>query len=477
MIYNSLSRKKEELPQSDELKFFVCGPTVYDYSHIGHARTYIFFDFFAKYIRSLGRNIFYIQNITDIDDKIIKKAKEENKTAKEIADFFTEAYIQDMLSLGIEMTNDEKEAKEKNKILYAKATDFIKDIENQVKTLIEKGFAYKIENDGWYFDISKDKDYGKLSGRTAIQAEDALSRIDESVGKINKGDFCLWKFSKPDEPSWESFLGAGRPGWHIEDTAITEHFFGPQYDIHGGGLDLKFPHHEAEIAQQESASGKKPFVKIWIHIGQLIIDGKKMSKSLGNFITIRDFLKKYDSETLRWLVFLHHYRAPVDYSEKNINQIISGNKKIKLFLAKLDFLIKKNINEKENDKEIDEIIKNTEKEFNSALLDDLNTPLAISIIFKAITSFEKQKTKIWNISKSDAKKIKEYIEKKLELFGILIKPVEIPQKIQEMIEKQQQFRDNKQFMQSDSLRSEINDLGYEVEDTELGSFIYPKSFK
>jgi cysteinyl-tRNA synthetase len=202
-----------------------------------------------------------------------------------------------------------------------------------------------------------------------------------------------------------------------------------------------------------------------------------MSKSLGNFITIRDFLKKYDSETLRWLVFLHHYRAPVDYSEKNINQIISGNKKIKLFLAKLDFLIKKNINEKENDKEIDEIIKNTEKEFNSALLDDLNTPLAISIIFKAITSFEKQKTKIWNISKSDAKKIKEYIEKKLELFGILIKPVEIPQKIQEMIEKQQQFRDNKQFMQSDSLRSEINDLGYEVEDTELGSFIYPKSFK
>lgn len=476
MIYNSLSRKKEELPQGDQLNLFVCGPTVYDYSHIGHARTYIFFDFFAKYIRSLGKDIFYIQNITDIDDKIIKKANEKNKTPKEIANFFTEAYIEDMVSLGIEMTNDEKEAKEKNKVLFAKATDFIKDIENQVKKLIEKGYAYKIENDGWYFDVSKDKDYGKLSGRTIIQAEDAVSRIDESIEKINKGDFCLWKFSKQNEPSWESFLGAGRPGWHIEDTAITEHFFGPQYDIHGGGIDLKFPHHEAEIAQQESASGKKPFVKIWMHIGQLIIDGKKMSKSLGNFVTIRDFLKKYNAEILRWLVFSHHYRAPIDYSEKNMNQVISGMSKIKLFLAKIDFLIEKQLIEKESDEKINEIIKKAEDEFNAALLDDLNTPLAIATIFSALTSFEKQKTKIWDINKNDAKIFKEFIENKLSMFDISTKLIEIPQNIKDLSNKQQQFRDNKQFMQSDALRKEINDLGYEVEDTQLGSFIYPKSF-
>lgn len=211
MIYNSLSRKKEDLPESEELKLFVCGPTVYDYSHIGHARTYLFFDFFVKYIRLIGKNIFYIQNITNIDDKIIKKAQEEGKSFEEIANFFERAYLDDMLSLGIKMTNIEAEAKNKKEILYARATDFIKDIELQVQKLIDKGFAYKIA-DGWYFDISKDKDYGKLSGRTSEQAEDAVSRIDESIEKRNKGDFCLWKFSKPDEPKWESFLGDGRPG-------------------------------------------------------------------------------------------------------------------------------------------------------------------------------------------------------------------------------------------------------------------------
>lgn len=234
-LFNTLSRKKEELPNQKRMRLFVCGPTVYDYTHIGHARTYIFFDFFAKYLRSQGYETDYLQNITDIDDKIIKRAAEENKKPEDIARFFTEAYLDDMKSLGIEMTSSEDE--KSDKILYAPATKFIAQIIAQVERLIDKGYAYKIDGDGWYFDISKDKDYGKLSGRSVIQAEDAVSRIDEAIEKRNRGDFCLWKFSKQGEPVWTAAIGNGRPGWHIEDTAISEFYFGSQYEVHGGGVD------------------------------------------------------------------------------------------------------------------------------------------------------------------------------------------------------------------------------------------------
>jgi len=279
-LYNTLSRKKEDLPNPEEqrkIRLFVCGPTVYDYAHIGHARTYLFFDFFAKYLRHRGYEVNYLQNITDIDDKIIARAAERNIRPDELAKQFTGAYFEDMRAIGVDAVTT-----------YAPATDFISQIVAQVKRLIDKGFAYKIEDDGWYFDISKDEDYGKLSGRTVAQAEDGVSRIDDSDAKRNKGDFCLWKFSKPDEPKWNTQIGTGRPGWHIEDTAISEYYFGPQYDIHGGADDLKFPHHEAEIAQQESASGLKPFVQFWVHTGFLLVDGKKMSKSLDNYIGITD---------------------------------------------------------------------------------------------------------------------------------------------------------------------------------------------
>ena len=315
-VYNTLSRRKEFLPEPEEqrkLRLFVCGPTVYDYAHIGHARTYIFFDFFAKYLRSKGYEVNYLQNITDIDDKIIARAAERDEAPAKLAKEFTEKYFEDMRVLGVDAVTT-----------YAPATKFITQIALQVERLVDKGFAYEIKNDGWYFDISKDVDYGKLSGRTAAQAEDGVSRIDDSENKRNKGDFCLWKFSKPGEPVWNTRLGAGRPGWHIEDTAISEYYFGPQYDIHGGADDLKFPHHEAEIAQQESASGLKPFVKFWVHTGFLLVDGKKMSKSSGNFITVREFLKKYPPEILRWLALSHHYRSPLDYSDDDAEQAKSA---------------------------------------------------------------------------------------------------------------------------------------------------------
>ncbi|KKU84749.1 MAG: Cysteinyl-tRNA ligase, partial [Parcubacteria group bacterium GW2011_GWA2_47_8b] len=306
LIHDTLSGKKEDLEKvadNKKLRLFVCGPTVYDYIHIGNARTYIVFDNLVRYLRALGVKVFYLQNITDIDNKIIRRAAEENTNAKSLAKKYEKYYHEDEKALGI-----------KSVTKYARATAHIKQIVRQIQTLIAKGHAYKID-DGYYFDISTFPEYGKLAKRTVNQAEDSVSRIDENVNKKNKGDFALWKFKKENEPSWKTPIGEGRPGWHIEDTAITERWFGPQYDIHGGAVDLKFPHHEAEIAQQEAASGKKPMVKVWMHSGFLVVGGEKMAKSSGNFVTVRDFLKQYPVEVLRYLVAAHHYRSPLDYSE------------------------------------------------------------------------------------------------------------------------------------------------------------------
>ncbi|MBU6500849.1 MAG: cysteine--tRNA ligase [Patescibacteria group bacterium] len=462
-IYNTLTRKKEPLPEPQAgkpLKVFVCGPTVYDYAHIGHARTYIFFDFLAKYLRSQGYEVEYLQNITDVDDKIIKRAAEENKTAEELSKFFTEKYLEDMETLGVDAITN-----------YAPATKFIPQIISQVERLIEKGFAYKIDGDGWYFDISKDKEYGKLSGRTATQAEDALSRIDESINKRNKGDFCLWKFSKPNEPVWpEKNLGDGRPGWHIEDTAITEKYFGPQYDIHGGGVDLVFPHHEAEMAQQESASGLKPFVKLWIHTGVLLVEGKKMSKSLGNFITIRDFLKKYPPDVLRWITLTHHYRSPIDYSDESARQAKSAIDGTQKFLAGLEFS-SKNISE-DSPRGDNPIEKKTDIAFASALADDINTPTAIAHIFNAILELQ---PKIWTIEPDTAKSLAKYLKGKFAALGFSFKSPEIPAKAWQLASERETFRVNKQFVQSDALRKEIDSLGYVIEDTPKGPFLWPKN--
>ncbi|HEY4496879.1 MAG TPA: cysteine--tRNA ligase [Candidatus Paceibacterota bacterium] len=455
LIYDTLSGEKKKLEQTkDRINLFVCGPTVYDYSHIGHARTYIFFDLFVKYLRSLGYKIFYLQNITDIDDRIIVRAKERSTEVQKLAKEFTDKYLEDMKALGV--TEVDK---------YAPATKFIKQIVGQVKTLIDKGYAYKT-SDGYYFDISKFEDYGKLSRRSAEQAESAVSRIDESVTKNNKGDFALWKFYKEGEPFWETELGKGRPGWHIEDTAITEKYFGPQYDIHGGGIDLKFPHHEAELAQQESASGKSPFVKIWMHSGFLLADGKKMSKSLNNFITIGDFLTKHDPLVLKWIVLTHHYRSPVNYTESLISQSISAINGLRESLAKLGFASNKS--NKDSSFDLQEKLKNVVIEFESALSDDFNTPLAIAVILSFLGDIN---DKIWNLSKIEAKSILKIIKNTLSVFSIELKADAIPLNIKKFIDEREEFRRNKQFIQSDALRKKTEDLGYIIEDTPFGPFI------
>lgn len=473
-IFNTLTGKKDELvkPDGQPLHLFVCGPTVYDYSHIGHARTYIVFDAFVRWLRHINMPVFYLQNITNVDDKIIARAKEENKNPVRLADFFYAAHLKDMEALGIDSVDK-----------YAPATDFMPDIAKQVKTLLEKGFAYEIGGDGIYFDVAKFPEYGKLSGRTAAQAEDSVSRIDESVKKRNKADFALWKFPKiaipntfpnrfrrfiitrDGEPAWRTELGWGRPGWHIEDTAISERYFGPQYDIHGGGIDIKFPHHEAEIAQQESASGKKPFVKIWMHAGHLTISGKKMSKSLGNFVTIRDALQKYSPDILRWFFLSAHYRTQVDYSPESADQIKTIYNRTRVFIEKLGRAAAM----KAGKKNAAESVQKASDEFENAMNDDFNTPLALASLLNFIGGFQER---IWELAPDNAAKIKRFLENSFKTLGIGFQTGKIPQNVAKIAEERELYRARKQFVQSDALREKIRMLGYGVDDTPEGPFIY-----
>jgi cysteinyl-tRNA synthetase len=449
--YNTLSGKKDVLEprKKNLLELFVCGPTVYDYPHLGHARTYIAFDIIVKYLKESGYNVFYLQNITDIDDKIIKRAKETNTTPRELAKRFEKEYLKDMKDLKISSVKK-----------YARATDHIKEIISQIKRLEKKGFAYKT-SDGIYYDIKKFKDYGKLSKRTTAQAEDGVSRIDDSIEKKNKGDFCLWKFSKEGEPEWPAPFGKGRPGWHIEDTAISEKFFGNQYDIHGGARDLIFPHHEAEIAQMEAVSGKSPMVKYWLHTGFLTIEGRKMSKSLGNFITIKDFLKNNSARTLRFLIAKTHYRSPLNYTDNLLVQTERELERIDEFTDKLK-------TQKCSQKQPK--LKIPTREFKEAMEDDFNTPKAIAAIFELVkngNSLIDQNL----LSKEDKKNALGFLKEADKIFNVLFWPKEkdtTPKKVQELAELREKYRKEKNWTGADKVREEISRLGWQIEDTESG---------
>lgn len=447
---NKLLRAKK----GKRLEMFVCGPTVYDVSHIGHGRTYLVFDALARFLRFAGYKVFYLQNITDVDDKIIARASREGVGSLVLANKFTKEYLRDMKSLGVDSVSK-----------YAPATKFIKQIVSQVEVLIKKGFAYEIPGDGFYFDVKAFPDYGKLSRRTAEQAEDSVSRIDQSVNKRNRGDFALWKFSKPGEPMWKTSLGEGRPGWHIEDTAISEYFFGSQYDIHGGGMDLKFPHHEAEIAQQEAASGKSPFVRFWLHAGSLTINGEKMSKSLNNFVTIQDFLKKFSPNVLRLLVLSYHYRSPIDYSEGLASENQRKLDGVAQFLAKLEMPGRREIPQ---DKEFS--IKSFRENFLASLADDFNTARALAEAFRFIGFWQ---PKVFILSPALAKKIRKAVFESFELLGFTWRAPKISASVAKLAREREKFRGSKQFKQSDLLRKKINDLGYLLEDTPAGPFLWP----
>ena len=466
-MYNTLSRKKEMFkPQRGRnVRLFVCGVTPYAFSHLGHARTYVVFDAFTKYLKTKGYEVLYLQNVTDVEDKIIERAKKIKVSPASLARRFEREYLKDTKSLGITSVTK-----------YARATDHIPEIVSQITRLLKRGYAYEIPNDGIYFDISKFKEYGKLSGRTTEQAQDAVSRIDESVSKRNKGDFALWKLSKPGEPKWKSPWGWGRPGWHIEDTAITEKFFGPQYDIHGGAQDLIFPHHEAEITQMESVSGKKPFVKYWLHTGFLTVKGEKMSKSLGNFVTIRDFLKEHPARLLRFFVLKTHYRSPIDYSTELLEQTEHELQRIDEFVDRLreksqTSSLPPTGDLPQGDKsQTNPKLKKLKTAFGKAIEDDLNTPLAVSILFDLVregnTLLDQGK-----MTKAEAKEILDFLKQIDEYFGFIFWGREkqaIPAEIKKLADQRAQYRKQQNWAKADELRKQIESLGWVLDDTPSG---------
>jgi len=437
-IYNTLSRKKEVFKplKQDEVNFFVCGPTTYNYAHIGNLKTYTQFDLIVNYLRYRKFKVNYILNFTDIDDKIINQAKENKEDPLKLSSKFCKIFVEDMESL------DNTAASK-----YIKATERMDDIISQVERLIEKEFAYKT-SDGVYFDLKKDKDYGKLSGRTVLQAEDATTRVDHSEEKKNKGDFCLWKFEKEDGISWEASFGKGRPGWHIEDTAITEKEFGPQYDIHGGAIDLIFPHHEAEIAQMESLSGKKPFVKYWMHTGFLDMKKEKMSKSVGNIINLRELLKKQNKETIRFTLISQHYRNRIEFSDEILEQSKNSLKKINDFITNLD---------KEDNKESLEKLK---ENFYAAMDDDFNTQKALTVLYEFMNDSNKTKT--------GGKQTLKFFKDINNIFKAFSFTVDIPKEIEDLAKERKLARDSSNWEQSDKLRNLIESKGYTIEDKKEG---------
>ena len=444
-VYNTLTRRKDEfIPmQEGKVKLFVCGPTVYDFPHLGHAKTYTQFDFIVRYLRHKNFEVFYLQNLTDIDDKIINRAKEQGISASDLAIKFENIYFEDMQALHNISVSE-----------YARATKYIPDIVRQVQTLVEKGFAYRI-SDGYYFDLKKFSEYGKLSGRTTLQENDAVSRIDENDEKHNKGDFCLWKFEKPGEPMWDTALGKGRPGWHIEDTAITEHFFGSQYDLHGGAVDLIFPHHEAEIAQMEAASGKQPLVRYWVHTAFLNINSEKMAKSKGNFKTIRDALKLYNYRVLRYFFLSQHYRTPMDFSTDILEQAKNGLQRINDFIFSID----KNI----DDETHASTIQHCTTAMHGSFDDDFDTPKALATLFDFIKEI--------NTQGGAGKKVYAFMQELDTLFECMTFDFgSIDAEIKELIAKREEARQQKDWKRADELRTIINQKGYIIDDKKDGSY-------
>jgi cysteinyl-tRNA synthetase len=446
-IHNTLARRKEEfVPMTPGVvKMFVCGPTVYNLSHIGHAKTYTQFDLVARYLKKRGYVVTYAQNITDVDDKIIRRAADLYAEPRELAARFEAAYLEDMQTL--HNTNVD---------VYARAHDYIDAIITQIEQLIEQGHAYQLD-DGWYFDLSTFSDYGKLSGRREVRAEDAVSRIDESEQKRNPGDFALWKARKPGEPYWDTPLGPGRPGWHIEDTAITESLFGPQYDLHGGALDLVFPHHEAEIAQMEAASGKVPLVRYWMHTGLLRVGGAKMAKSAGNFTTIRDALRTTDFRTLRYAFLSQHYRSSIELNEIAVDQARSARRRVESFARLVD------VTRPESGPGA-ALVERARARFFDRLDDDFDTPGGLTALFEFIRDHNRS----GETPGTGAYAFLREVDDLFDTFDIDDRKVD-DGAIDAELERRRELRKARRFDEADAIRQSLQGRGILIEDTPEGT--------
>ncbi|MEM4396197.1 MAG: cysteine--tRNA ligase [Candidatus Woesearchaeota archaeon] len=450
-MYNTLTKRVDLIqPHNNRLDIFVCGPTVYDYAHIGHGRSYTVYDTIVKFFRNLGISVFYLQNITDIDDKIINRANDLNVPWYEISLTYEQYYKEDMLAMHINSVN-----------IYARATEHIPEIVWQVKALMNNGFAYEI-SDGIYFDVSKFPEYGKLSGQELEELKPG-ARLQVKDEKRTPYDFVLWKFRKPNEPYWDTELGQGRPGWHIEDTAIAQRYHGFQYDIHGGGIDLIFPHHESEIAQMEAISGIKPFVKHWIHNGFLTINNEKMSKSLKNFITLRELFKQYNPLVIRYFYLQTHYRAPLEFSYELIdaakNRYIDLERNAKLLL---------NTEEKLKDLEIEKQLLQIYEEFLLGLADDFNISKANSAISKFFNLINAKVIKD-QVEVNLAKEILLEINAVLDIFDFSSNNSNLIGVLDEILKIRDQLRKERQFQYSDMIREALKKYNIEILDSKEGS--------
>lgn len=463
-VYNTLTRKKERfLPHSDDglVRIYVCGPTVYDYSHLGHARAAVAFDVIRRYLEFLGYKVIYLNNITDIDDKIIKRAAEEGISTAELAEKFSRYYFQDMYSLGVKPAN-----------IYPRATAHITDIIMLIEKLIENGHAY-VSNGSVYFDVASFKEYGKLSNLKPEDMETAV-RIDIEEGKRNPQDFVLWKSAKPGEPWWPSPWGRGRPGWHIECSAMSMKYLGKQLDIHGGGQDLIFPHHENEIAQSECATKCKPFVKYWLHNGFVMVNKEKMSKSLKNFFTVREILEKFSPATVRFFLVSTHYRSPIDFSdsaleeaEKSLERLVNTRKIMEETVAGLSE--GKDWSEYDN-KTVKEIL-NIRNRFFEDMSDDFNTSGAVSRLFelsRVINRYIADGGDNYAVI-STAKQLFDDADKILNIFfGAEGKYIYDDKLIADILDItlfiRNELRKNKDYQLSDIIRDKLSDIGIMLED-------------
>ncbi|ADL67980.1 cysteinyl-tRNA synthetase [Thermoanaerobacterium thermosaccharolyticum DSM 571] len=456
-IYNTLTRKKEEfVPLNDNIvNMYVCGPTVYNFIHIGNARAFIVFDTVRRYLEYKGYKVNYVQNFTDIDDKLIKRSHEENTTVKELADRYIEEYFKDADSLGI-----------KRATVHPRATENIDDIINFVKKLIDKGFAYVLNGDV-YYDTTKFKEYGKLSHKNIDELK-AGARIEVNEDKKNPTDFVLWKAAKEGEPYWDSPWGKGRPGWHIECSTMSTKYLGKTLDIHAGGPDLIFPHHENEIAQSEAANDAE-FARFWMHIGYLNINNEKMSKSKNNFFTVRDITSQYDPEVLRFFMLTSHYRNPINFSHDLLEQSKSGFLRLSNTVDNLRHLLDDALDRELSDEEkaYKEKYDEYKRRFEEAMDDDFNTADAISVLFEMVRDINT------NIDGNSPKELIEYI---LDIFlklssvlGISYKKRDLlDDEIKKLIEKREEARKAKNWAEADKIRDELKKQGIALEDTPSG---------
>jgi cysteinyl-tRNA synthetase len=430
---------------------FVCGPTVYDTSHIGHAKTYVAYDIMARYLRRKGYSVFFILNLTDIDDKIINRARETNEDPLQLSSRYAQMFYKDMKDLHVESIN-----------LYAKASDYIPEIVDQIQGLVDKGMGYAIDS-GVYYDISKFPEYGKLSKQNLDQL--TVHRVDPDPDKRNPADFVIWKAQKPGEIAWDSPWGKGRPGWHIEDTAITLTYFGPTYDLHGGGSDLIFPHHEAEIAQAEGLTGKKPLAKYWLHTGLLTIKGQDMHKSLGNIIPLQDALKKFGVTALRVLYASTHYRSPLDFTEEALKQAGNLARRFRRAYDQLERLNKTESSSKAADERIRKQTEEAVKEFYAAMDDDFNTPGALASYIKVVGIAEEH---LKSPNPGTARLLLETLRDLGSILGILevesIPRASFSQLVELLVSLRADLRARRDYGLSDRIREKMAGLGVTVED-------------